>query len=173
MAYSDVQTLGRIGLAMYGTEAWAAPMAQFLGVPLRTMQRISQAEREGRDYPIPAGWFDILRRNLRNRAQQFLNLADEVDQIADGEAVIPKDGIPELLAASQQYVFLERGFPYGSLKADFYSARESDGRLLVDKRFGGSPNVSSSMIDEWVRSGRLKAGIPAPGGSGFIFWPPK
>jgi hypothetical protein len=47
------------GGALYGVD-WQARMARDLNVQLRTVQRIAQAAREGRDYPAARAWLPDL-----------------------------------------------------------------------------------------------------------------
>ena len=166
-----MQILDRIGIALFSNLFWAAQMAQFLGAPPRTMQRIAQAAREGRSYPVPPEWFVTLRANLRNRAAQFSSLADELDALVEKPASASPNELPELLSAKGGYICWERSFPHGALKADVYSAREADGRLLVMREPpSGIPAVTRAMVDAWVHEGRLKAGVPFAD-SVVIFWP--
>lgn len=162
---SDLEVLDRVGLALFRDTSWAPQLAQFLGVPLRTMQRIAKAHREGRRYPVPASWFEILRQNLRTQASLYASLADELDARVADPTPTSVDELPELLAATRGYIVWEHSFPHGPHKADVISVRDGGGSLMVVREGAlGIPTVSRLQLEQWVREGRLNADPFNPAG---------
>lgn len=169
---TDLELLDKVGLALFRTVAWAPQLAQYLGVPLRTMQRIAKAHREGRSYPVPPEWFVILRNNLRNQAAHYSILADELEERAANPTATPMEQIPELLAAAGGYIVWERAFPHGTLKADIYSPRDAGGHLMVFRGpLMGTPTLTRAQVEQWVREGRLLADPMQQ--SGFVVFKPR
>jgi hypothetical protein len=153
--------VARVGMALYRSEDWARPLAHFLGLETRTMQRIALAARERRPYPVRSEWLPILRDTLRNQAAHYDGLADEIDMLISTQSKTketPIMALPEILKAAGGYVLLERGLPHGILKSDLFSAREKSGRRMEFRgQFTGAPTITREMVDGWVREGRLKA----------------
>lgn len=78
---SDAQLVASVGAALYGEE-WAAPLGRWLGVNVRTMQRLKAAVSEGRGYPLNPRLLAHLAALLRERARMHLVDADRLDQAA-------------------------------------------------------------------------------------------
>jgi len=130
------------------------------------MQRIAQAAREERDYPVRVEWLTILRDNLRAQAAGYVGLADELDAMvaaAPSREAPQLTQLPDLLRAAGGYILWERAVPHGTLKSDFFSAREASGRPMIFRgQIHGIPVITHAMVDGWVREGRLQAEPPGP-----------
>lgn len=79
MDNSGLKLIEKVGVSMYRTLDWAAPLARFLGVETRTMQRIGEAARVGRSYRVQRIWLTTLRDNLRAQARDYAAMADELE----------------------------------------------------------------------------------------------
>lgn len=60
----------RAGRAMFGDE-WQRPLAVALDLNERTVRRIAQAEREGRDYPVAPGALRQLLELLNQESRKL------------------------------------------------------------------------------------------------------
>lgn len=79
---TDAALLASIGLAMFGQE-WPAPMARLLGLNVRTLQRLANAVREGRGYPLNPNVLKELALTLRERARAHLADAERLEIAAE------------------------------------------------------------------------------------------
>ena len=61
------------GRALYGVD-WQAPMARALVVQLRTVQRVAEAARAGRDYPAARAWLTDLAELIELRGRELAAL---------------------------------------------------------------------------------------------------
>lgn len=59
----DAQIFAQAGEAMFGEE-WKGPMADLLGMDVRTVRRIAKAAREGTDFQINASLGPVLAQHL-------------------------------------------------------------------------------------------------------------
>ena len=59
----DAQVFAQAGEAMFGEE-WKSPMADLLGMDVRTVRRIAKAAWEGAEYPINPTLGPVLAQHL-------------------------------------------------------------------------------------------------------------
>lgn len=71
------QLVARAGRLIYGPQ-WQRAMANDLDLQERTIQRIAQAEKEGRDYPVAPGVLTDLADILEARAAPALDAARQL-----------------------------------------------------------------------------------------------
>jgi hypothetical protein len=169
---TDLELLDRVGVALFRDLDWAPQLARFLGAPLRTMQRIAKAHREGRSYPVPQSWFEILHQNLRAQAAIYASLADELEARAAERTPPALTDLPELLAAGGGYITWEHAFPHGPHKADVIQVRDIGGNLMVlrAEEAAGPPTVTRALLEQWVREERMTADPWHP--SGYTLFKP-
>jgi len=76
----NVALLARAGAALYGQD-WQSPLARHLGVSDRTIRRMVQAAREGRDYTIPPGWWPEVTAELKKAVREHQLRAREAAEV--------------------------------------------------------------------------------------------
>jgi hypothetical protein len=78
---SDAALVAGVGATMFGEE-WAAPLARWLGVNVRTMQRLKAAVSEGGGYPLNPDLLAHMADLLRERARVHLEDAKRLEAAA-------------------------------------------------------------------------------------------
>lgn len=66
---------------MFGPD-WRQPLAELIGMNIRTVRRISAALREGEDYPINPTLAPLLAEHLRAYAQRSREAAEGAEALA-------------------------------------------------------------------------------------------
>jgi hypothetical protein len=69
--------VAQAGVALFGAD-WRGPMAQALGMNLRTIQRVAVAAERGEGYPLAPGAFADLARLALGRSEALAALASEL-----------------------------------------------------------------------------------------------
>lgn len=75
------QLFAQAGEALFGPE-WKQPMADLLGMNVRTVRRIAKACRDGDDYPVNATVGPVLARHLRQAVATYRDRAAEAERLA-------------------------------------------------------------------------------------------
>lgn len=77
----NAKLFAQAGEAMFGPD-WRQPLAELIGMNIRTVRRISAALRDGEDYPINPSLAPVLADHLR----AFAERSREEAQTAEGLA---------------------------------------------------------------------------------------
>lgn len=75
------QLFAQAGEALFGPE-WKQPMADLLGMNVRTVRRIAKAARDGEDYPVNASLGSMLAGHLRESAGGFRERSERAEALA-------------------------------------------------------------------------------------------
>lgn len=70
------------GETLYGEE-WKQPLADLLGMNVRTVRRIAKAAKDGEPYPVHPSLAATLAEHLRNHAKRARTQAAEAELLAD------------------------------------------------------------------------------------------
>jgi len=77
----DAKLFAQAGEAMFGPD-WRQPLAELIGMNIRTVRRISAALREGEDYPINPTLAPVLAEHLRAYARRSQEEAKAAEELA-------------------------------------------------------------------------------------------
>lgn len=75
------QLFAQAGEVLYGPE-WKQPMADLLGMNVRTVRRIAKACRDGDDYPVNATVGPVLAKHLRQAVVGLRGRAELAEDLA-------------------------------------------------------------------------------------------
>lgn len=73
------------GRALFGDQ-WQAPTADLLKLNLRTVQRLAEAMRQGRDYRVADGVLTDLKAALTARSTDCKRMTSAIERELDGPA---------------------------------------------------------------------------------------
>lgn len=71
----------KAGETLFG-EDWRQPLADLLGMNIRTVRRIGAAARDGMEYPVNESLGPILAAYLKERARTAVAQAQEAERLA-------------------------------------------------------------------------------------------
>jgi hypothetical protein len=75
------ELVASFGERLFGAE-WASPMARLTGTNERTVRRVRQAAREGRDYPAARGILAAMLEHLSPIVAELARHAESADRKA-------------------------------------------------------------------------------------------